>query len=378
LSKHLHIVTWDIPWPANYGGAIDVFHKLKALHNAGVSVTLHCFSYGSRRSVAQELSTLCDNVYVYQRATYAKFLFAKEPYIVISRKHDDLLKNLMRDSSPILFEGIHCTGWIHWPELQQRKKILRIHNIESNYYWHLWKSEPQGLKKIYFKQEFERLVRYEDQLSTVDIFVSMTSSDSEYFQHKYPDAQHCEIPPFHGQSSTILPDTTASKEQPSYCLYHGNLSISENDASAQWLVANVFSGQSFDLKIAGRNPSKALIRLADQYANVQIIKSPDDDTLSNLITNAKIQCLYTVQNTGMKLKLLNALSLGTFAICNQLMLHGTQIRRSIDIADEPADWISKIHLLLEKKYTPELQAARELDLNYYDDAINVSKLLKYI
>ena len=45
-NKRLHIVAFDVPFPANYGGAIDVFYKLKALHQLGIRITLHCFEYG--------------------------------------------------------------------------------------------------------------------------------------------------------------------------------------------------------------------------------------------------------------------------------------------------------------------------------------------
>ena len=44
-DQHLHIISFTIPYPPNYGGAIDVFFKIKALHSYGVQVHLHCFSY---------------------------------------------------------------------------------------------------------------------------------------------------------------------------------------------------------------------------------------------------------------------------------------------------------------------------------------------
>ena len=31
ITKEIHIITFDIPYPANYGGVIDVFYKIKAL-----------------------------------------------------------------------------------------------------------------------------------------------------------------------------------------------------------------------------------------------------------------------------------------------------------------------------------------------------------
>ena len=43
--KHLHVISFDVPVPANYGGVIDVYYKLKALHLQGVKIHLHCFEY---------------------------------------------------------------------------------------------------------------------------------------------------------------------------------------------------------------------------------------------------------------------------------------------------------------------------------------------
>ena len=38
MEKHLHIISFDVPYPANYGGVIDVFYKLKALHAEGIKI----------------------------------------------------------------------------------------------------------------------------------------------------------------------------------------------------------------------------------------------------------------------------------------------------------------------------------------------------
>ena len=50
---HLHIVTFNVPWPADYGGVIDVYYRVKALSEMGVRVHLHCYTYG--REEAEEL-----------------------------------------------------------------------------------------------------------------------------------------------------------------------------------------------------------------------------------------------------------------------------------------------------------------------------------
>lgn len=101
-DNHLHIVSFDVPYPANYGGVIDVFYKVKALSERGVKVHLHCFEYG--RQPAECLEDICYSVNYYKRKTNASLLLRQQPYIVCSRHSDALLENLKKDNHNILLE----------------------------------------------------------------------------------------------------------------------------------------------------------------------------------------------------------------------------------------------------------------------------------
>ena len=46
MLKAINIISFDVPFPANYGGVIDVLYKLKYFHQKGIEVHLHCFEYG--------------------------------------------------------------------------------------------------------------------------------------------------------------------------------------------------------------------------------------------------------------------------------------------------------------------------------------------
>ena len=59
--KTLHVISFDIPYPANYGGAIDVFYKIKALHEKGLKIILHCFLYNNKK-IPEELIKYCEEV----------------------------------------------------------------------------------------------------------------------------------------------------------------------------------------------------------------------------------------------------------------------------------------------------------------------------
>ena len=52
-GKDIHIVSFNVPYPADYGGVIDVYYKLKALAALGIRVHLHCYQYG--RAASPEL-----------------------------------------------------------------------------------------------------------------------------------------------------------------------------------------------------------------------------------------------------------------------------------------------------------------------------------
>lgn len=146
-DNHLHIVAFSIPFPANYGGVIDVFYKLKALHKAGIKIHLHCYQYD--RPEAPELNAYCESVNYYPRKTGFKSQLSLKPYIVESRQSESLLKNLLSDNFPILFEGLHSCFYLNHKSLQGRTLIYRESNIEHNYYFNLFKSEKNIGRKAF-------------------------------------------------------------------------------------------------------------------------------------------------------------------------------------------------------------------------------------
>ena len=85
-SKHLHIISFDVPSPPNYGGVIDVYFKAHSLNAIGVKVHLHCFAYG--RPPAKDLEAFCEEVHYYPRSTSKHLLFSTLPYVVVSRRNE--------------------------------------------------------------------------------------------------------------------------------------------------------------------------------------------------------------------------------------------------------------------------------------------------
>ncbi len=369
--KTLHIISFDVPFPANYGGVIDVFYKLKALHALGVKITLHCFEYG--RGEAKELNKYCDKVYYYKRNTSVFNQFSGVPFIVKSRRSEQLIQNLLLDKDPILFEGLHTCAILNDERLKERFKIYRESNIEHQYYRYLAASEKSILKKWYFKTEANKLEKFESQLINANAMLVVSEEDTKYLQNKFPEKNIKYLPSFHPYTEL---ECLIGKGD--YTLYHGNLSVSENYLAAEYLIKEVFSKTTNKLVIAGLNPQDSLIQLAKKYSNIEIIANSSDENLSHLLKNAHINCLYTHQESGLKLKLLNSLFAGRFCLVNDKMLYGTNLKNCCETANTSTEFVEKINSLFEKEFSQEEITKREENLEKFNTISNAKQIMELI
>lgn len=332
----LHIVAFDVPFPADYGGVIDVFYKAKSLSDMGLSIALHVFDYGRGRQA--DLEKIAAEVHYYPRKNNLLKQLSSLPFIVNSRSSELLFRRLKADQAPILFEGLHSTYYLDHPDLANRNKIVRTHNVEHDYYSALSEAH-KGWRKFYFKWEAKRLLQYEKVLDAANHILAISQSDQKYFE-KYKAKVHLLFPfhPFQVEEHQF--------SQEDFALYHGNLAVAENQKAAEFLLT-VFADLDFKLVIAGKNPRAELKQKIKQFHQVQLIENPNDAELKQLIQTAKVNCLPTFQATGVKLKLIRALIEGNNLLVNQPMLEGTNLAQFCEIANNKEEWQQKVIALFQ-------------------------------
>ena len=349
---HLHVITFDVPYPANYGGVIDVFYRIKALSEAGVKVHLHCFEYG--RGEADVLGR-CHEVKYYKRDTSFWKQFYREPYVVASRRSEALIRDLLKDNYPILCEGLHTTAVLRDSRLKSRKIFVRAHNIEHDYYRLLADSEPTFWRRWFYRMEAQKLKRYEPVLKKAAGIFAITQKDTDYFNAHYG---HAVLVPGFSALSRVCSETGRGD----YVLYHGNLSVAENKKAAEWLVEHVFAELEVPCVVAGLNPPDGLQDLCDRYPHVTLKANLEDAEMMDLIRNAQVNVMVTDQPTGLKLKLLNALYNGRFCLVNDDMVRGTSLDRLCVVAETPEQFVAEIKRLMEEDFTDD-------DIEERDDAM---------
>lgn len=372
MDKHLHIITLDVPWPADYGGVVDIFYKIVHLHKQGVKIHLHCFSKG--REPQNELNKYCETVQYYPRNKKAALQLLGLPYIVSSRSHHDLLKRLQQDNYPVLMEGIHCTYLLQKAALQNRKVFVRPHNVEFDYYSKLAEHEPKLWKKLYYKTEAMLLRRYEKDIAGKATFWPLNVNDTAVFRSMAGNNAVDFLPLF------VPWEATASQTgKGCFCLYHGNLSVNENEKAAAWLLTEVFNALNIPLVIAGKNPSQNLRQLAHVQKNTCLVANPSDQEMQDLIKKAQINILPSFNNTGVKVKILNALFNGRYCLTNAAAIEGAQLAKLCRLAETPQEFREAITALYEQPFSKEEADARSGTLlATYNNTKNAAQLIQWI
>jgi hypothetical protein len=369
MEKQIDIVSFTIPYPATYGGVIDVFYRIKALKEIGYQINLHCFKYN--KDETKELNKYCKEVFYYQRKTSFLQHFSFRPYIVQSRAVPELLENLKKTSNPILFEGLHSSYFLNHPDLKKRVKIVRAHNIEHEYYAKLALQEKRLADKAYFFIESQKLKFYEKRLRDADAILAISEADHEHFKQY---AKTIFAPPFH---PFFRVDAVAGRGN--YVLYHGNLSVPENHQVAMFIVQEIAPYCSFDFCIAGYSPNTSLEQEASKHSNIKLLANPTDAELYALIGEAHINLLPTFQDTGFKLKLLYALYRGRFCLVNPTMVKGTGLSGLCHVANNAKEIISITESLFGIDFSTERLAEREQLLNiHFQNNENANKIHKLI
>lgn len=375
MKRHLHIVCLDVPWPADYGGAIDMMNRIMMLKKMDIAIHLHYFSYNDR-GTPNELNQFCESIHVYERKTGTRGLSARVPYIIASRINEELIRNLSQDNHPLLLEGLHCTGILSQLDISDRKVVVRMHNEESAYYRELARSESSLLKKLFFLNESRLIRHYSTHLPQSCLYACVSREDIRVMHDRYHLANTRFLPTFPSWQKV-----TGEEGMGNLCLYHGNLSVPENEKAAVWLLREVFTKVRKPFVIAGKKPSRRLQKLAHLCQHTCLVADPTETEMNDLIRKAHINVLpcFNKGITGIRLKLLHALFEGRHCVVNEPMVKGTGLEPACHFGETSAAFASIIAQLYHQPFTGEEIRLREQLLgDTYNIEKNTSRLIQWL
>jgi len=342
---------------------------LKALHKLGIKIYLHTFEYG--RGKPKELDQFCEQVFYYERYSSVKSILSKLPYAVKSRSNDALVKNLKKLKAPIFFEGLHSTSPLISETFDDRKKMVRTHNIEHLFYEGQSKSERRIDKKLFFKTEAKKLKDYESVLHKADRILTISPFENNYFNAKFID-KAIYIPVFH--QNTEVRELSNNGD---FALYNGDLRLADNIKSVLFLI-DIFKEIDYPLIVASSFKNDSIFNKIKKYTNIQYVVIEDGNHIIELLKKAQINVLPTFQKTGIKLKLINTLYNGRFCLVTTKMVEDTGLESLCEIASTKEEFTKKINELINTDYTNEITQRREEILKPFNVEANAKKMVELL
>ena len=355
-------MSFDWPWPPDYGGVIDVYYRIDALLARGVAVRLHVVAQDDRSADVPAHWVAAGVDVFYHRRRGAWSALSRKPYIVNSRQVGSLLPNLANGASVILFEGVHCAGWLGHPRLSDLSQWVRVHNVEADYYAQLAKAPTTWRRRLYYREEARRLRGYERRvLAQADLLLPASARDEPWCERVNPGKV------FGHRSYVSTGEVDVLPGIGDYALFHGALHVDDNEAAARALM-RVFEGMPAGrrLVVAGRVPSaglKAAVALADR---VDLVESPDVTVMRELIRNAQVLVLRAQHAAGYKIKLVESLALGRHVVANDAMFQGAPaLRTALHHAESDEDYRAAMDTVWEREVSAADVAARRAIMRPY-------------
>lgn len=219
--------------------------------------------------------------------------------------------------------------------------------------------------------EAGKLKYYERILKRCDHILSISRSETKYFKLKYGSGTEY-LPAFHPNES-IYPLTKKGY----FALYHGNLAIDDNLNAALYLI-DCFKSLDYPLVITGQSENKKLHAQIDAFKNISFIKLKDEQHLLELFHRAHINVLFSFQQSGIKLKLINALFQGRYIVANSNITEGTGLEELCHIANNKNEIRSIILKLSDLDFSDEEIAKRKQVLVDFSNKKNAQKIIELL
>ncbi|MCO5182771.1 MAG: glycosyltransferase family 4 protein [Anaerolineae bacterium] len=379
-----------VPFPADAGPKVRMYHVLQYLAHAGHDVTLVAFHRPNDAPEAiAHLRQYCTAIHTvlmprsrYRDATFfVSSLFKRTPFL-IERDRVAAMDDLVRDvvsSTP--FDAIHAdqlwmaqyalTAYYAAPAPKPRL-VLDKHNAVFLIPERLASADASAAKKAVFRLEARKMARYElETCAQFDELVWVTDEDRAALARIDMDGK---LPP-----GRTIPICVNSAEKPLITLqpdahrvmFLGGLHWPPNAQGILWFVETVWplvraKVPDAVLTIIGRDPPAEL-----QHANLTNIEIPGYVTdLQPYLSESAVFTVPLHAGGGMRVKIIDAWSWGVPIVSTSIGAEGIQIETGVNvlIADEPVAFAQAVIRLLESRALREAlrHAGRQTLESQYD------------
>jgi glycosyltransferase involved in cell wall biosynthesis len=361
----------EMPYPANTGGRLVLYHRLKYMSQRGHKIHLYATC---KDSVSDEdmavVTAMCSEVKLYDREstkTESAFvsLMSGKPFAVQNRFFPDIDESI-RDLHPdwIICEFPQMLMNLSPETCSKVRVVLEQHNIE----WETTLSIADSFSGLTFgkmahRREGKALYKYERALykkRPVDIMTFVSEKDCKRFRFECSARKVSARP---GGSDYFSPHDRLGHN----VMFLANFSYEPNSHGALWLAREVMPSvfkeiPDAKLLLVGKEPTSEMRALAEEDS--RIVVTGTVESLNEWYAKSDVVAIPIFEGGGIKMKALEAASAGRPIVASSPALIGTDLdvdSRAL-VADDAEDFASDIVDVLRdpERFEAMWQRAREL------------------
>lgn len=375
-------ITSQLPWPLNSGGHLRTFYMLRALQQRfRVTLVAPCLTeHKSTIKVLQDHDLEVLPAWVPARAIWRESFRALNaavggsPYVMYARHDHRAVRKLLRREiatrQPDLVYLDHLDAAVYSEELPHVPVVADFHNIYSKLARRTAEEQSGILSRYYLTREAALLERAESNAARmVDLVFAVSDLERDFFMGLGAPEVSCVPNGVDCAAYASLP--VGRGGAPPTILYVGPMSYGPNAAAAEYLATSIMPAvrakfPDARLRIVGRDPTPALVRLND-LPSVEVLGAVPD-MLPELLA-AQILAVPLESAGGTRLKILEAFAAGLPVISTPVGAEGLQVAngRELRIAKREHFVERIVELLNQPNEGKRLAAAaRELVCRRFD------------
>ncbi len=391
--EHLLFLSHRIPYPPNKGDKIRSWHVLRHLVGR-YKIHLGCFyDDPTDAKYLPLLRSLCETACIIPldplsaKIKSLRGLLRGEPLTVgyfYSRRLNRWIDDTVRHYQPSK-AFVYCSAmatYVRGAKIPLR--VVDMIDLDSEK-WRQYAETQTLLRRSLYKREHRELFAFERQIvAEFDSAMFVSDSETQRFVTRAPDL----ATRVHTMGNGVdMEYFSPNAEYPNpfgvgteTAVFTGAMDYWPNVQAVCWFMANVFpklkkNRPNFEFWIVGRNPTKAVLQLANRNG-VKVTGSVDD--VRPYVAHASVVVAPLQIGCGVQNKVLEAMAMAKPVVVSPLACEGIRVAdgREVLVASEPGQFVDCIdHILSSTSHEMGMRARLRIEHDFRWDFSIVDRLL---
>ncbi|WP_338432727.1 glycosyltransferase [Clostridium tyrobutyricum] len=334
-------ISAELPYPANSGGRIYTWERLKQLKKNENNIYLYTLVEEDEFIDLNELNVVCTKVNTYKRdKSYIKSLInIKKPFSVISRFVDqmyyDIKEKINHDNVDLIIIDIP-EMLMNCPFDNDICKVVTQHNIEYETFKSIAQNSNDILKKIIYYFEYIKMKKFEEGYYNNNLIQGCTfisNIEFKQFKSKFSNIHSICVPQGYDIENSIINNTEfINNNIKNNIIFTGKMDYEPNIQAVNWFCKSILPLIKYKIPnakfyIVGKNPTSEVRRLA----NDSVIVTGKVKSVKEYFNKSNLCVIPLKSGGGVKIKLFEALGNGKIVVTTSKGVEGTTFKNNIHV-----------------------------------------------